>query len=59
MRCNLDGVLVPHPVEIVLQARSLKVFGRVILRGLILPVVALLEFLGESLLLFLIPKKHK
>ena len=49
-----DGVLVPHSVEIVLQARFLKVFGRVVLRGLILQIVALLEFLGESLSLFLL-----
>ena len=48
-RCNLDRVLVPHSVEIVLQARILKVFGRVVLRGLILQVVALLEFLVDSL----------
>ena len=45
-------MLVPHSVEIVLQAHILKVFGRVVLRGQILQVVALLEFLVESLSLF-------
>ena len=29
-RCDLDRVLVPHSVEIVVQARILKVFGRVV-----------------------------
>ena len=44
VHCDLDRVLVPQSVEIVLQAGILKVFGRLVLRGLILQVVALLEF---------------
>ena len=53
-RSMVAASLVPHPVEIILQALILKVFGRAVLHGLILQVVALLEFLGESLSKFLL-----